>query len=43
VLQDALIIYLDNITNAWVLDSGSSFHAKSHRKYFQDYVQGDFG
>jgi hypothetical protein len=43
VLQDALIISLDNIVNSRVVDLGASFHATTHRKYFQDYVQGDFG
>jgi hypothetical protein len=43
VLQDALILSLDNITESWVVDSGASFHATPHRKYFQNYVQGDFG
>jgi hypothetical protein len=43
VLQDALILSLDNIYESWVVDSGASFHATPHRKYFQDYVQGDFG
>jgi hypothetical protein len=38
-----LILYLYNINESWVVDSGASFHATSHRKYFQDYVQGDFG
>jgi hypothetical protein len=43
VLQYALILSLDNIIDSWVLDLGDSFHAMPHRKYFQDYVQGDFG
>jgi hypothetical protein len=43
VLQDSLIISLDNITKSWVVDLGASFHATPHTKYFQDYVQGDFG
>jgi hypothetical protein len=43
VLQDALIIYLDNIIEYWVVYSGDLFHATPHRKHFQDYVQGDFG
>jgi hypothetical protein len=43
VLQDALILSLDNNTKSWLVYSGSSFHATPHRKYFQDYVQGDFG
>ena len=43
MLQDALILSLDNITNSQVVDLGDSFHSASHRKYFQDYVQGDFG
>jgi len=36
VLQDALFISLDNITESWVVDSGASFHATPHKKYFQD-------
>jgi hypothetical protein len=43
VLQDALILSLDNTTESWVVDSGASFHATPHRKYFQDYVHGDYG
>jgi hypothetical protein len=43
VLQDVLIFYVDNISESWVVDSGASFHATSHRKHFLDYVQGDFG
>ena len=42
-MQDALIISSENITISWVVDSRASFHAKPHRNYFQDYVQGDFG
>jgi hypothetical protein len=43
VLQDDLILYVDNIFESWVVDSGASFHATPHRKHFLDYVQGDFG
>jgi hypothetical protein len=43
VSQYDLILSLDNITKYWVLDLGASFHATPHRKYFQNYVQGDFG
>ena len=43
MLQDALILSLDNIYECWVVDSGASFHATPNRKYFKDYVQGDFG
>jgi hypothetical protein len=43
VLQDALIIYVDNIFESWVLYSGASFHDTSHRKHFLYNVQGDFG
>jgi hypothetical protein len=43
VLQDALILSVDNISESWVVDSGASFHATPHRKFFLDYVQGDFG
>jgi hypothetical protein len=42
VLQDALIIFVDNISESWVVDLGASFHATPHRKHFLDYVQGDF-
>jgi hypothetical protein len=42
VLQDSLILSLDNITESWVVYSRDSFHATPHRKYFQNYVQGDF-
>ena len=43
VLQDALVIALDNTSDYWVVDSGASCHATPHRKFFYDYVQGDFG
>jgi hypothetical protein len=43
VLQDALIIYVDTISESWVVDSRDSFHATPHRKHFLYYVQGDFG
>ena len=43
VLQDALILSLENIIDAWVVDSGASFHATPNKKHFHDYVQGDFG
>jgi hypothetical protein len=43
VLQDALILSVDNISESWVVDLGASFHATPHRKHFLDYVQGDFG
>jgi hypothetical protein len=43
VLQDALILSADNISESWVVDSGASFHATPNRKHFLDYVQGDFG
>jgi hypothetical protein len=43
VLQDALILSVDNISNSWVVDLGASFYATLHRKNFIDYVQGDSG
>jgi hypothetical protein len=43
VLQDALILSIDNISESWLVDSEASFHATPHRKHFLDYVQGDFG
>jgi hypothetical protein len=43
VLQDSLILSVYNIFESWVVLSGVSFHAITHRKYFIDYIQGDFG
>ena len=43
VLQDALILALDNTSDYWVVYSGASCHATPHRKFFHDYVPGDFG
>jgi len=34
VLQDALILSFENITNSWVVDSGASFHTTPNKKYF---------
>ena len=42
VLQDALILSLENIIDAWVVDSGAAFQATPDKKHFHDYVQGDF-
>ena len=42
MLQDALIFSLDNTSYYYVVDSGASCHAKPHRKFIHDYVQGDF-
>ena len=41
MLQDALILALDNTSDYWVVDLGAS--CTPHRKFFYDYVQGDFG
>ena len=43
VLQYSLILALDNTSDFWVVYSGASCHATPHRKFFYDYVQGDFG
>ena len=43
MLQYALILSLENIIDAWVVDLGASFHATPDREHFHDYVQGDFG
>eukprot|EP00253_Pinus_taeda_P023188 PITA_23188 len=43
VLQDALILSLENIIDAWVVDLGASFHPTPDKKHFHDYIQGDFG
>ena len=42
VLQDALILALDNTSGYWVVDSWASCHATPHKKFFHDYVLGDF-
>ena len=43
MLQYALVLSLENIIDAWVVDSRASFHATPDRKHFHDYVQGNFG
>ena len=44
ILQDALILFtLDKNCDYWVMDSGASFHATSHREYFCEYIQGNYG
>ena len=43
MLQDALILSIDNISESWLVDSEASFHATPYRKHFLDYVRGDFG
>jgi len=42
VLQDALILSLENIIDAYVLDLVALFHATPNRKHLHDYIQGDF-
>ena len=36
--EDSSLISLENVDNSWVLGSGASFHATSHRGYFIDYI-----
>jgi hypothetical protein len=43
VLQDALILSIDNISESCIVYSSASFHATPNRNHFLDYVQGDFG
>ena len=43
MLQDALILALYNTSDYCVIDSGASCHATPHRKFFHDYVLGNFG
>ena len=43
MLQDGLILALDNTSDDWVVYSGASCHVIPHRKFFHDYVPGDFG
>ena len=38
-----MILCLENGNDSWVIDSRASFHSTPHKKYFPDYVQGDFG
>ena len=42
MLQDDFIVSLENIIDAWVVDSWDSFYATCRRKCFHEYVQGDF-
>ena len=41
--KDALLLSLESVDDAWVLDFGASFHATPHRGYFIDYVKGYLG
>ena len=43
MLQNVLILSLENIIDAWVVDSRDLFHVTPNRKHFHDYVKGDFG
>lgn len=43
ILQDALIMYLDKNGGYWVIRLGVSFHATSHKEYFINYTQGNYG
>ena len=43
MLHYSLVLSLDNTSGYWVVDSWASCHATTHRKFFHDYVQGDFG
>ena len=40
--EDALLLSLESVDDSWVLDSGASFHATTHRCYTIHYVQWDF-
>ena len=42
MLQNYLILVLNNTSDYWVVDLGASCHAIPHRKFFHDYVLGDF-
>ena len=43
VLHNSLILTLFNTSDYWLVDSRDSCHATSHRKFFHNYVPGDFG
>ena len=43
MLQDALILTLENTSDYCVVYLGASCHATPHKKFFHDYVPGDFG
>ncbi|KAK0578941.1 hypothetical protein LWI29_018731 [Acer saccharum] len=42
-LDDYLIYSLESKTESWVLDSGASFHATSHRDLFENYISKNLG
>ena len=41
--EDAFLLSLESVDDSSILDSGASFHATTHKGYFIDYVEGDFG
>ena len=43
MLQDDLILALDNTSDYWAVYSRVSCHATIDRKFFHNYVLGDFG
>ncbi|ONK73555.1 uncharacterized protein A4U43_C04F32840 [Asparagus officinalis] len=43
IVQDALILAMDNDIHSWVIDSGALFYTTASRKFFQNYIAGDFG
>ena len=43
VSDDAAINHMNGDEMIWILDSGATIHATSHREYFTNYTAGDFG
>jgi len=39
--SDALILFLTNLSESWVIDSSASFHATSRHDIFQNYMNGE--
>ena len=41
--SDTLVLESELFDEVWLLDSGSSFHVTSNKKWFSSYKSGDFG
>ena len=41
--SDALLLSLEDKSDAWVIDSGASFHATSQQKLLSSFVKKDLG
>ena len=41
--DDLLCVSFTKCTEAWILDSGCSYHMTPHREWFHSFKKGDFG